>query len=243
MPVVESAIFTKTSAYSLGGVLAIGIVAYIGSKSLLPRNARWQDRYTFVWLVNFTCCSCSSILISLFVQAFDALIHFIFEGSFLWMSVFGRQVNTQTGPLAQMCMLEPPILRESFLTIVVVLGREYAASDFRWGVADPTVVSLEILTVLGAGPLCCYILKQLANDDPARHYWLIVLSTAELYGGFVPLECKMKTLFTYFIFNSWMTFCPEWLTGSPNLNTSNVLHLWVYLVVSFYYYFFSPSNI
>jgi len=29
-----------------------------------------------------------------------------------------------------------------------------------------------------------------------------------------------------------MTFCPEWLTGSPNLDTSNALYLWVYLVVS-----------
>lgn len=29
-----------------------------------------------------------------------------------------------------------------------------------------------------------------------------------------------------------MTFCPEWLTGSPNLETSNFLYLWVYLVVS-----------
>ena len=29
----------------------------------------------------------------------------------------------------------------------------------------------------------------------------------------------------------WMTFCPEWLTGSPNLDTSNVLNFWVYLVV------------
>jgi hypothetical protein len=38
-----------------------------------------------------------------------------------------------------------------------------------------------------------------------------------------PLPCL-------FIFR-WMTFCPEWLTGSPNLNTSNALHLWVYLVV------------
>ncbi|KIK26770.1 hypothetical protein PISMIDRAFT_246614 [Pisolithus microcarpus 441] len=27
-----------------------------------------------------------------------------------------------------------------------------------------------------------------------------------------------------------MTFCPEWLTGSPSLNTSNALFLWVYLV-------------
>lgn len=28
-----------------------------------------------------------------------------------------------------------------------------------------------------------------------------------------------------------MTFCPDWLIGSPNLNTSNWLYLWVYLVV------------
>ena len=26
-----------------------------------------------------------------------------------------------------------------------------------------------------------------------------------------------------------MTFCPEWLTGSPSLVTANWLHLWVYL--------------
>ncbi len=32
-----------------------------------------------------------------------------------------------------------------------------------------------------------------------------------------------------------MTFCPEWLTGSPSLDTSNALYLWVYLVVSFSY--------
>ena len=27
-----------------------------------------------------------------------------------------------------------------------------------------------------------------------------------------------------------MTFVPEWLTGSYNLNTSNFMYLWVYLV-------------
>jgi len=167
-------IFTLTSALSLAGVLVVGIIAYVGSKVFLPKNARWQDRYTFIWL------------------AFDAMIHFSFEGSFLYLSTFGRQVNSSVGPFAE-------------------LWKEYAAADFRWGFSDPTVVSLEILTVLGAGPMCCYILKQLANDDPARHYWIIVLSTAEIYGG-------------------WMTFCPEWLTGSPNLDTSNPLFLWVYLV-------------
>ncbi|EIN12904.1 Emopamil-binding protein [Punctularia strigosozonata HHB-11173 SS5] len=165
--------FTATSAYSLAAVATIGILARTGARAFLPRNARWQDRFTFIWL------------------AFDAMIHFSFEGSFLYLSTFGRQVNTSAGPFAE-------------------LWKEYAAADFRWGFADETVVSLEILTVLGAGPLCCYILWQLAKDDPARHYWIVVLSTAELYGG-------------------WMTFCPEWLTGSPNLDTSNPLYLWVYL--------------
>lgn len=66
-----------------------------------------------------------------------------------------------------------------------LLGKEYTLADARWGVSDPTVVSLEILTVLGAGPLCCYILYQIVKNDPSRHYWIIVLSTAELYGGYV----------------------------------------------------------
>jgi len=166
--------FTATSLYSLLAVASIGIIAYIGSKILLPKNAKWQDRFTFIWL------------------AFDAMIHFFFEGSFLYLSTFGRSVNTSVGPFA-------------------MLWKEYAAADLRWGISDPTVVSLEILTVLGAGPMCCYILMQLIKNDPARHYWLVVLSTAELYGG-------------------WMTFCPEWLTGSPSLVTSNALYLWVYLV-------------
>lgn len=64
-------------------------------------------------------------------------------------------------------------------------GREYAAADARWGTADPTVVSLEVLTVLGAGPLAALIVYQIVKRDPARHYWIVVLSTAELYGGCV----------------------------------------------------------
>lgn len=27
-----------------------------------------------------------------------------------------------------------------------------------------------------------------------------------------------------------MTFCPEWLVGSPSLRTDNILYAWVYLV-------------
>ena len=128
-------------------------------------------------------------------HAYDALTHLFIEGSFLYLSTFDRSVNASQGIFAE-------------------LWKEYAHADFRWGFSDPTVVSLEILTVLGAGPMCVYILRQLARQDPARHYWIVVLSTAELYGG-------------------WMTFCPEWLTGSPNLDTSNPLYFYVYLIVSF----------
>ncbi|EKM79091.1 hypothetical protein AGABI1DRAFT_84990 [Agaricus bisporus var. burnettii JB137-S8] len=167
-------VFTTTSLYALLGVSAIAGIAKLASDTLLPKDASKTDRWTFVWLI------------------FDGLIHFSYEGSWLYFSTFGRQVNTSAGPLAAM-------------------WREYSAADFRWGVADPNIVSLEILTVLGAGPLCLYIAYQIMKNDPARHYWIIVMSTAELYGGF-------------------MTFCPDWLIGSPNLNTSNWLHLWVYLI-------------
>jgi len=167
-------IFTQTSAFSLLGVFVISLTAYVAANALLPKHATKTDRFTFMWL------------------AFDAMIHFSFEGSFLYLSVFGRTVNSSIGPFAE-------------------LWKEYARADFRWGLADPTVVSLEILTVLGVGPMCCYVLKQMISGDPARHYWIIVLSTAELYGGF-------------------MTFGPEWLTGSQNLDVSNPLYLWVYLV-------------
>lgn len=33
------------------------------------------------------------------------MIHFTFEGSFLYLSTFGRQVITSTGPFATLCKL------------------------------------------------------------------------------------------------------------------------------------------
>ncbi|KAF8133806.1 Emopamil-binding protein [Boletus edulis] len=171
---MSSPVVTLTSVVSLSAIAALAVIATAGANKLLPKNVRSQDKFTFIWL------------------AFDALIHFTLEGSFLYLSTFGRSPNTSTGFFAD-------------------LWKEYALADARWGVSDPTVISLELLTVFGAGPLCCYVLSKIIKNDPARHYWIIVLSTGELYGG-------------------WMTFCPEWLTGSPSLNISNPLHLWVYLL-------------
>jgi hypothetical protein len=33
--------------------------------------------------------------------------------------------------------------------------------------------------------MAAYIVYQIVRRDPARHYWIVVLSTAELYGGYV----------------------------------------------------------
>jgi len=87
----------------------------------------------------------------------------------------------------------------------------YAKADKRWAEADLTVISLELLTVFGAGPLALWICYGISRRDYRVAFWMIVLATGELYGGF-------------------MTFAPEWLSGSQNLDTSNFMFLWVYLV-------------
>lgn len=59
----------------------------------------------------------------------------------------------------------------------------YAQADRRWAGADLTVVSLELLTVLGAGPLALWICWGIARKDWRVNFWMVVLATGELYGG------------------------------------------------------------
>lgn len=70
-------------------------------------------------------------------------------------------------------------------------------------------MSLEILTVFLAGPIAVYIAWLMASNTGLgytdkrfvqSHFWTVVLSVMELYGG-------------------WMTFVPEWITGSTQLRT------------------------
>jgi hypothetical protein len=53
-PSPSPSVFTATSAYSLAGVAGIAIIAKTAAGTLLPRNARWQDRVAFIWLVRST---------------------------------------------------------------------------------------------------------------------------------------------------------------------------------------------
>ncbi|KAB0395357.1 hypothetical protein E2I00_010751, partial [Balaenoptera physalus] len=89
--------------------------------------------------------------------------------------------------------------------------KEYGKADARWLYLDPTIVSLEILTVVLGGFLALVLIYAIVKEKHYRHFVQITLCVCELYGG-------------------WMTFCPDWLMGSPNLNTNNWLYFWVYLV-------------
>lgn len=44
-------IFTATSAVSLAGVLSAYLLASAAARRYLPRDGRWQDKTTFIWLV------------------------------------------------------------------------------------------------------------------------------------------------------------------------------------------------
>ncbi|KAM4602219.1 emopamil-binding protein-like [Polymixia lowei] len=121
---------------------------------------------------------------------YDAIVHITLEGPFVFMSLTGT-VATSDGLLAE-------------------LWKEYGKADRRWLYSDPSIVSLELLTVLLVGFLVLLLIYAVIRDQHYRHFIQIAVCVCELYGG-------------------WMTFGPEWLTGCPNLNTSTWLYLWIYL--------------
>jgi len=63
-------IFDQTTLISLASTLAILAVAYITSRSVLPASTTASWRALYIW------------------HAFDALIHFVLEGSFLYHCFF-----------------------------------------------------------------------------------------------------------------------------------------------------------
>lgn len=92
------------------------------------------------------------------------------------------------------------------------------------------VVSLELLTVLVVGPLCVWVCFDIARKNPRANILMIILATAELYGGMSPPLHSFHLLNHSHTRKGFMTFCPEWLTGNLNLDTSNFMYKWVYLV-------------
>jgi hypothetical protein len=188
-PVIDEVTIT-----SLAVVVLLLAVAWTLSNYLLPQASSTRSKVLFVW------------------HFFDALIHFFFEGSFLYNCFFTfLQLPYPPSPVSSShLVLTPPdvyFLGEKTRLYgssygsnpTAKLWQEYAKADRRWGGADLTVISLELLTVFLGGPIAlyiCFLLSRGHGDVAAvgaksgTHriggklaFWLIALATGELYGG------------------------------------------------------------
>ena len=202
-------LFTLTTILSLLSTLAILGTAYAASLRLLPANAGGKLRGLYIW------------------HLADALTHFILEGSFLY-NCFFTFIDL---PIPSADYPHPAALTANTVYFLnrrdrvygsdfgtnpfAKLWQEYAKADKRWGGADLGVISLELLTVFLAGPIALYISELIRKGAGTKSggaltaklwFWGTILATGELYGG-------------------WMTFAPEWLSGSINLDTSNFMYL------------------
>lgn len=97
-------------------------------------------------------------------------------------------------------------------SIMAKIWREYGKADRRWAERDVGIISVEIATVF-VGVLCLVQVWALLKKKPWRHCLQLLISVAEIYGG-------------------WMTFAPEWFSVPPNpsLNGSTVELFWIFLV-------------
>jgi hypothetical protein len=147
-PVIDA-----TTVVSLLCVVGLLAAAYAASVRLLPKSAAVKTRILFVW------------------HAFDALIHFFFEGSFLYNCFFvsyslptSFDVASRRHPRIR--LLTPPDVywlgaRDKLYGAnygegpFAKLWQEYGKADRRWGGVDLGIVSLEVLTVCVGAPLAC----------------------------------------------------------------------------------------
>ncbi|KAL2128198.1 hypothetical protein VTI74DRAFT_9522 [Chaetomium olivicolor] len=206
-------LFDTTTLTSLASTVAILLAALALSRHVLSPQTPGRLRALFIW------------------HAFDSLIHFILEGSFVYHCLFSSASADSVASWLQdggEGYWPDPV---NFLggggvagNGAVVHGAQaggdnplaqlwmvYARADRRWGGVDLTVLSLEILTVVFAGSMACFVCYDIAKKSPRANLSMIILATAELYGGY-------------------MTFMPEWLTGNINLDTSNFMYKWIFLI-------------
>lgn len=177
----STVVVDQTTVLSLLTTIAILGIAYISSLHLLHSSTTTKLRILFIW------------------HAFDALIHFALEGSFIYHCFFTyisipissdyphpASLRSSEGHfLGYSDRLYGSIYGDSF---TAKLWQEYAKADRRWAGADLTVVSLELLTVFGAGPIALYICELIRRQDAGGKiwFWVCILATAELYGGKYP---------------------------------------------------------
>lgn len=205
----------NTMPSSVAGVELSTILCFIACFSLFPAAYFLSERFARTANARYR--------LLFFWHAFDALIHILIEGSFLYECFFSYA--NAYGPQPYFLGHKGRIYGASFgRGPTAILWREYAKADHRWAIAEPTIVSIELLTVLLGGPAAayaCYLLWKMHSHrlrDGKKmgivlgQFWFLatVLATAELYGGF-------------------MTFVPEFLTGCSQLETGNLAYVVLHL--------------
>lgn len=198
--------FDHTSIFALISVAAILAIATISSFLLLHKSSTTRIRTLFIWYL------------------FDALIHLLLESTYLYNLFFTSMPKldvTYTRGLhsTPMTPADAPFLGDtkhlygSFYgtSVSARLWQEYAKVDKRWGGSDLSIASVELITVLVMAPLALYVCHLLREEQHTKaSFWMAIVATGELYGGF-------------------MAMVPEWLSGSPHLDTSNFLTMWICL--------------
>ncbi|KAI9678960.1 MAG: hypothetical protein M1829_001945 [Trizodia sp. TS-e1964] len=160
------------------------------SRTLLPPRTPPKTHLLYTW------------------HLFSALTHLLLEASFLLTLLFSR---TPGLPNPSNFLNDPAHAYGAALAAhpAAKLWQVYARADARWAGADPVVVSVEIVTVVLAGPLAWAVAEGVRRSGGRRGAWVVgmlVNAVLELYGG-------------------WMTFAPEWVSGCGNLDGGNVLFL------------------
>jgi EXPERA (EXPanded EBP superfamily) len=163
-------VISTTTVLSLLGTLVVLITAYLASLRVLPKTAGVKLRVLFVW------------------HLFDALIHFIFEGSYLYHCFFSY-ADGQHNPGNFLNQPNRAYGAAYGSAPTARLWQEYGRADRRWMFADLTTISLELLTVFAAGPVAVWVCWLLGKGDRSGRVWFlcVVLATAELYGGNITL--------------------------------------------------------
>uniref|UniRef100_A0A4X1SMG2 EBP like n=2 Tax=Sus scrofa TaxID=9823 RepID=A0A4X1SMG2_PIG len=79
---------------------------------------------------------------------FDALVHFALEGPFVYLSLVGNITDSDA--------------------LIASLWKEYGKADARWLTSDPTIVALEILTVVLDGSLALVLIYAIVKEKYYR---------------------------------------------------------------------------
>ena len=99
--------------------------------------------------------------------ALDAFTHLSIEAMYCSVTaVYKGAVNAPTSGIG---------------AIMAMPWLEYGKADYRWKVYDPTVLSLELLTVLGMGPLALAMFYAVWNRKPWRHVAQVRVCQLEAY--------------------------------------------------------------